>query len=59
MLAKVRKLFWAGSCGEEDTMDTIRRYYTQRNYLMDTHTAVAGSCAGSNTAPKAVTAGRL
>ncbi len=42
VLAKVRKLFWAGSCGEEDTMDTIRRYYTQRNYLMDTHTAVAG-----------------
>ena len=41
VLAKVRKLFWAGSCGEEDTMDTIRRYYTQRNYLMDTHTAVA------------------
>lgn len=41
VLAKVRKLFWAGSCGEEDTVDTIRRYYTQRNYLMDTHTAVA------------------
>ena len=41
ILAKVRDLFWADSCSEEDTVDTIHRYYTEKNYLIDTHTAVA------------------
>ena len=41
ILAQVRDLFWAGSCGEEETTETIRRYYTEKGYLIDTHTAVA------------------
>ena len=41
LLEKIRELFWAGSCGEEETLSTIQRYYTDEGYLIDTHTAVA------------------
>lgn len=41
ILEQIRELFWAGSCGEEATAAAIRRYYRERDYLMDTHTAVA------------------
>lgn len=41
IMEKIRDLFWAGSCGEEETLSTIHAYYTEQNYLMDTHTAVA------------------
>ena len=39
----IREHFWAGFCGEQATSDTIRAYYQERGYLMDTHTAVAAN----------------
>lgn len=33
--------FAAGWCTEEDTLNTIRRIYDEKGYLMDPHTAVA------------------
>ena len=41
VFAKIKELFWAGSCGEEATAATIARYYKEYDYLIDTHTAVA------------------
>lgn len=41
--AAVQEIFWAGSCGEEDTTATIARYYKEYGYLIDTHTAVAAN----------------
>ncbi|WP_295587290.1 threonine synthase [uncultured Oscillibacter sp.] len=35
--------FWGGFCGEEDTAATIGRYYAEKGYLIDTHTAVAAN----------------
>ena len=43
ILEKVRGLFWAGSCGEDSTLETIHRYYTEKKYLIDPHTAVAAN----------------
>ena len=34
-------LFAAGTCSDAETKDVIRRVFTEHNYLMDTHTAVA------------------
>ena len=33
--------FWGGCCSEEETEETIRRYWKDHNYLIDPHTAVA------------------
>jgi threonine synthase len=41
--AQLRSLFWGGFCGEEDTAATIGRYYRERGYLIDTHSAVAAN----------------
>ena len=41
ILEQIRELFWAGSCGEAETAAAIGRYYGERGYLLDTHTAVA------------------
>ena len=30
LLMQIRELFWAGSCGEEETTETIHRYYTEK-----------------------------
>ncbi len=35
------KIFYGGSCGPEETLDTIREMYDREGYLIDTHTAVA------------------
>ena len=43
IMEQIRNLFWAGSCGEEDTTETIHRYYAEKGYLIDTHTAVAAN----------------
>jgi threonine synthase len=43
MLEKIRENFWAGSCDEEATLATIGQYWQERQYLMDTHTAVAAN----------------
>ena len=43
MLKKLQDLFWAGSCGEAETLTTIHRYFEEQNYLIDTHTAVAAN----------------
>ncbi len=43
IMEKIRALFWADSCSEEDTVSTIHRYYKEKNYLIDTHTAVAAN----------------
>lgn len=45
-LRKIRGLFWAGSCGDEETREEIRGIYASRRYLCDPHTAVA-ACVGS------------
>lgn len=41
VLDKLKEVFWAGSCNDEETEKTIRRVYEGCNYLCDTHTAVA------------------
>ena len=41
IMAQIRELFWAGSCDEVSTADTIRRWYGEKQYLIDPHTAVA------------------
>ena len=37
----LQKLFWAGCCDDEATLETINKYFTECSYLADTHTAVA------------------
>ena len=39
--AKISELFWAGCCDDEQTQATIREIFESRQYLADTHTAVA------------------
>ena len=41
LLSKLRELFAAGSCDDEQTSATIRRVFESHSYLLDTHTAVA------------------
>lgn len=38
---RVREIFWAGFCNDEETITTIREVWQKHNYLLDTHTAVA------------------
>lgn len=45
IMEEIREHFVGLSCDEENTADTIDRYYTRHGYLMDTHTAVATYCA--------------
>lgn len=33
--------FWADSCSEKETLETIEKVYRTKKYLLDTHTAVA------------------
>ena len=37
--------FWSGCCGDEESMQTIRRVWETHGYLCDTHTAVAWAVA--------------
>lgn len=37
----VQSLFWAGFCGDRQTLHTIRSVWDSHRYLLDTHTAVA------------------
>ena len=39
--AKLDDAFWGGCCSEEETEETIRRYWQDHDYLIDPHTAVA------------------
>jgi len=41
LLAKLQQEFTAGFCDEEETRAAIRRLFREKNYLCDTHTAVA------------------
>ena len=41
MKAELDRIFVAGSCSEEDTLETIARTFSENAYLIDTHTAVA------------------
>lgn len=43
IIAKIKELFWAGSCDEAGTSAAINEYYTKYNYLIDPHSAVAAS----------------
>lgn len=45
-LARLREDFSAGCCDDAGTMETIGRYFRERGYLMDTHTAVAAKVLG-------------
>ena len=45
ILGDIRKIFSGYSAGDEETSAAIRRYWNERHYLADTHTAVALSCA--------------
>ncbi|MCI1964637.1 MAG: threonine synthase [Oscillospiraceae bacterium] len=40
-LAKIRELFSAGFCGDDETREEIRSLYETNQYLCDPHTAVA------------------
>ncbi|MDR1464612.1 MAG: threonine synthase [Oscillospiraceae bacterium] len=40
-LAKLRETFTAGTCGDDETRDTIRRVWERTGWLSDPHTAVA------------------
>ena len=40
-LAKIKDIFAAGCCDDEATKATIARIFKEKNYLCDTHTAVA------------------
>ena len=39
--AKIKELFYGGFCSEEKTYETIKKTYSEKGYLIDTHTAVA------------------
>ena len=41
VMGKIRESFDAGCCGEGETGETIGRVWREKNYLCDTHTAVA------------------
>lgn len=41
MLEKIQSLFYAGYCDDDDTKATIARLFKEKDYLCDTHTAVA------------------
>ena len=41
MLAELQQEFYGGFCDDEATKKTIRDLFAERNYLCDTHTAVA------------------
>lgn len=41
MFNSISRLFAAGYCDDAATRQTIRKTYTEHNYLIDTHTAVA------------------
>ncbi|MFI3326034.1 MAG: threonine synthase [Clostridia bacterium] len=38
---KVKDIFFAASCSDSETTQTIKNFYEKENYLCDTHTAVA------------------
>ena len=41
VLAKMQAIFASGCCDDEETKATIKKYFENKNYLADTHTAVA------------------
>lgn len=41
LFAKISELFCGGCCNDEETLKTISNVYSEHNYLIDTHTAVA------------------
>lgn len=43
--AKIERLFYGFYCDEDNTRATIKKYFENNAYLMDTHTAVAAYCA--------------
>ena len=45
IIGDIRKIFAGYSAGDEETSTAIGRYWKERHYLADTHTAVALSCA--------------
>ena len=40
MKSKIEQLFYADFCDDEETIETIRDTFSEKGYLMDTHTAV-------------------
>lgn len=41
IFAKISELFYGGFCTDEETLKTISSVFSEHNYLVDTHTAVA------------------
>ncbi len=39
--SKLKELFWAGCCNDDETKAEIRKTYEEEHYLLDTHSAVA------------------
>ncbi len=52
VLAKLKDVFFAGCCSEEETLSTIGETYETYGYLCDTHTAVAVNVANQFKAEK-------
>jgi len=46
MKNELNRVFAAGRCSEEDTLDTIAQIFKKQSYLIDTHTAVAFKVLG-------------
>ena len=44
-MARIREVFAAGCCGEDECLATIGRVWREQGYLCDTHTAVAMKAA--------------
>lgn len=49
LLGKIKDVFAAGCCDDNDTRATIKETYEEHNYLIDTHTAVAVKVYGDYT----------
>ena len=58
ILKKLQDLFWAGSCGEAETLTTIHRYFEEQNYLIDTPRPWRPMCSPSTGRKRATCARR-
>lgn len=46
LLEKLKELYFGGCCDDNETLETIKNVFSNKNYLSDTHTAVALNVTG-------------